>query len=659
MAFLRHAAFVSGLVGVAACSLIVQTSGVQCKVDQDCAARGFDAGGAAIHCVNTVCVGPGGACNVNADCATSGSPAICRKDTRKCATLLSQDCAAVYGDYANDDSIVLGSILSLKGTNASSGIAERQSAELALDDFTNTVVGLPGSSDGKPRPLVVVECDDSADNTIAQRSATHLVEDVGVPAILGPDSSGLVTAVINNVTIPNKVLLISPAATSATLSGISQYFWRTSPSDNIQAVPLRLSVGEIATAAGISTIKLAVLYKNDSYGSGLFTAVTGSLQINGAPVGAASNSGNFKPIQYAADGSDLASAVAQIVAFQPNIVALFGTNEVVSSGLDTIESSWPGGTTPPPRPYYLLSDGGEVQELLDEITAHATVRTRVRGTVPGTNNPLFQAFSLKYQGKNGTPANVFGMAGSYDSIYLLAYALASLGTKPVDGTGIASGMDKMIGGAAIDVGTANIQNAFTTLGGGASIDINGASGPLDFDTTQHEAPSDIDVWCVGLDGSNNPQFADSTRSYDSKSGQWRERTNVLERGSRRGRCRAAARGVLAPRRSWASAVHDGRRLHGARIRRGRREAHVLEQCVRRPGRRVHDERRLYDAQRRAGRDLSQGHAHVRGAPLDGVHEGLRRSLERRCDRHRWALHAHRREPVERQRAHAERRARAR
>jgi ABC-type branched-subunit amino acid transport system substrate-binding protein len=520
MPSLRSAAFLVGCSGLA-CSLLVQTGGVQCNTDQDCYDRGFDAGSSPITCsADHVCVGPGvgGPCSTNSECVTrsAGQPAICRKDTSTCAQLLSPDCATVYGDYQSDDSIVFGSILSLKGTNASSGQAELQSAELALDDFTSTLVGLPGGADGKPRPLVLVECDDSADDTVAQRSAHHLVDDVGVPAILGPDSSGLCTTVINNVTIPAKVLLISPAATSASLSGISPYFWRTSPSDNIQAVPLRLSVGEIATAHTLSPIKLAVLYKNDAYGGGLFTQVTTSLSINGAPVGDASNAGNFKPVQYAADGSDLASGVAQIVAFQPNIVALFGTNEVVSSGLDAIESSWPGGSTPPPRPYYLLSDGGEVQELLDEISTNAGLRTRVRGTVPGTNNPLFQAFSLKYQGKYGSPANVFGMAGSYDAMYLLAYATASLGSgATVDGTGVSNGMDKMVGGIPIDVGTSAMQNALGALMGGGAIDINGASGPLDFDLQAHEAPSDIDVWCVVIDGQGNPQFADSKRSYDA------------------------------------------------------------------------------------------------------------------------------------------------
>ncbi len=512
-----------GLGALAACSLLVQSNAVQCTVDSDCAARGFDAGGKPIVCINSVCVGPGvgGPCSTSAECVTrnAGQPAICRHDTKQCAALLTPDCVQVYGQYQDDNAIVLGSVLSLKGTNASSGQSELNSALLALDDFTNTVVGLPNGANGKPRPLVLVECDDSADNATATRSASHLVNDVGVPAILGPDSSGLVTAVINSVTIPAKVLLISPAATSATLSGISPYFWRTSPSDNIQAVPIRLSVGEIATAANLNPIKLAILYKNDSYGTGLFTAVTSTLQINGAPVGAPSNAANFKPVQYAADGSDLASAVTQVVGFVPNLIALFGTNEVISSGLDAIETSWPGGTTPPPRPYYLISDGGEVQELLDEIKANSGVRTRTRGTVPGTNNPLFQAFNLKYQGKYGSPADVFGMAGSYDSIYLLAYAIDSLGGAAVDGTGISTGMTKMVGGTTnIDVGTAGIQAAFTTLGSGAAININGASGPLDFDVNLHEAPSDIDVWCVTIDGQGNPAFKSSGRSYDSQTG---------------------------------------------------------------------------------------------------------------------------------------------
>src|SRR4051812_24680070 len=99
----------------AACSLLVHGSGVQCMVDQDCVARGFDSGGQPMVCSkDNVCVGPGvgGPCATNAECiARSGNaPAICRKDNQTCQPLLSAECSQVYGDPTNDDAIVLGGV---------------------------------------------------------------------------------------------------------------------------------------------------------------------------------------------------------------------------------------------------------------------------------------------------------------------------------------------------------------------------------------------------------------------------------------------------------------------------------------------------------------------------------------------------------------------
>jgi branched-chain amino acid transport system substrate-binding protein len=461
---------------------------------------------------------------VTTDCGTNATPTVCNQAIGRCVALTSQDCQVVYSTqpntWQNNDAIILGSILSMSGTDMSTGVSDANSAQLAIDDFTQTVVGLPGGADGKPRPLVLVECDDTGDPTVATRAATHLVNDVGVPAILGPETSGLTTAVINSVTIPDKTLDVSPSATSATLSGVSQYFWRTAPSDNIQAIPARLSVGEIATAHSLSPIKLGILYKSDSYGMGLYNTVIASLMINGAlATDTMVNSANFKPIQYLADGSDIVNQAKTMAAFAPNLIALFGTNEVISMGLDTIEANWPTGTTPPPLPQYLISDGGEVNELLAEVMTNPGVRTRIRGTVPGTDNPLFQAFSSEYQGKYGMPAEVFGMAGSYDIIYLLAYAMTSVPSgMPLNGTTASNGMSKLVGGTPINVGTAQMQMALSTLSGGNPIAINGASGPLKFDLMQHEAPSDIEIWCVTLNSSNQPQFSPSGRSYDATMG---------------------------------------------------------------------------------------------------------------------------------------------
>jgi branched-chain amino acid transport system substrate-binding protein len=505
-----------------ACSLLVHSSGVQCKVDSDC--DRFDGGGQTITCSpDGVCVGPGGPCTTNAECLqrNAGKPAICTKGaTPTCQPLLSAECKNVYnGDpsvLSDDDAIVIGGIFTLTGVNTSSGTARMESIELAIDDFTQTVVGLPGGSSGKPRPIVLVECDDASDNTTAQNSAQHLVN-IGVPAIIGPGGSGIVTAVINNVTIPAGVLVISPSATSTSLSGISPLFWRTAPSDVVQGIALQDQVGAIETLfkaqnPTVTKLSLAVAYQNNAYGTGLFGALTTNLKLNGALLTDPSNNGFFTPLQYDATALDPSSAAATVVSNKENLIVGIGTTEIITKFLTPIEQTWPGAA---PRPQYLFSDGGEKPELLTAVTGNDALRQRVRGTVPGTSNTLFNAFNIQYLGKYKSNATVFGMAGAYDSLYLLAYDIVSLGSQPITGANLSSAMSKMVGGQATSVGAAGIKSAFQVLQSGNAIDINGASGPLDFDLAKHEAISDITVWCISKDGNGNPIFAPSGRFYDS------------------------------------------------------------------------------------------------------------------------------------------------
>jgi len=512
---LRALAFVP--LCVCACSLLINANQVQCHTDADC--KVFDAAGP-ITCFNTVCVGPGVGppCTSNSDCITrnAGAPAICRKDNHACEALLSNECIKVYGDPSNDDAIVLGAIFTLSGVNQSSGVARMQSVELGVDDFTQTVVGLPGGTAGKPRPLVIVECDDASDDTVGTTAASHLV-DVGVPAIIGPGGSGIVTSVVQNATIPGGVFLITPSATSVTLSGLNPLVWRTAPSDTVQAIAMQDQVGALETLfmtqnPTITKQKLAIVYQSNSYGMGLFTAVSTGLMLNGALATSATNNGFFTPLQYDATMLDPSAAASQVVNDGDNLLVGIGTTEIITLFLTPVETNWLTG----PRPLYLFSDAGEKPELLTAVTGNNPLRQRVRGTVPGTNNPLFGAFSLQYQGKYGA-TDVFGMAGAYDSVYLIAYCIVALGQNPVTGMALSGAMAKMIGGTASNVGAGNIKSVFQVLESGNAIAINGASGPLHFDLALHEAKSDITVWCISLDGSGNPYFAASGRYYDSPS----------------------------------------------------------------------------------------------------------------------------------------------
>ena len=506
------------------CSVIVGSGAVQCETTIDCVNRGFPAD--AVCTTDKICVGPSvGSCTNNAQCISQngGKASICSRASGSpvCVPVLTKECTQTYGPIERDDAIVVGSVLSLTGVNASTGVASLNGALLAQEEIANTVVGLPPTESGKPpRPIAIVACDDLSDGTVAQRAAQHLV-DLGVPAIMGPAFSGLCNSVVNNVTIPKKTLVISASATSAALSGISPYFWRTSPSDVFQAIPLEKSINELEDAyktkyalPQTTKIKLAIGYKDDSYGQGLYNTITKTLKLNGFPIADPSNATLFKPLQYPAAAADQAKIVSDLVAFLPNVVALFGTNETVSAIMTKLEAAWPSANTT--RPLYLFADGGEVPELLDACKGNDGLRTRIRGSVPGAKSALFNQFSIRYNGKFSKSADIFGAAGSYDSVYLLAYSIATLGTKPVDGTGVAAGLNQMVGGTKLEVGPANIKSAFAALGvTGGKIDIDGASGPLNFDLALHEAPSDIDIWCVGKDGGGNPAFLSSGRFYDS------------------------------------------------------------------------------------------------------------------------------------------------
>jgi branched-chain amino acid transport system substrate-binding protein len=191
-----------------------------------------------------------------------------------------------------------------------------------------------------------------------------------------------------------------------------------------------------------------------------------------------------------------------------------GTAEAITQIITPVEQNVTS------RPQWLLSDGGRRPELLTLVAGHPNVRARVRGTVPFTTSPLASAFFTRYAAAYPgppTPVLLFGMAGSYDIVYLLAYAIVGELGKPVSGASLNDGLKLTVGGATkIDVGVDALSIAFKALEDGGRIDFNGASGPLDFDTDTGEAHSDIDVWCIKSGGdAGTPDFDDAKRYYDA------------------------------------------------------------------------------------------------------------------------------------------------
>jgi branched-chain amino acid transport system substrate-binding protein len=566
----------NGFPGIRKCTdgvCAAPTAAVSCTADADCAdySNAKCAGGA---CVRSSCsvdddCGPGGkctsgqcgggmttGCTSSKECAGMGPYFVCRKT--KCVSLVNDLCSTVHTTnkkndadaYLDDNAVFFGSIMPTNGgADAPYGKLVEDSIKLAVDDFSK-VNGIPALAGGGNRPLVLVGCNDGPNEDQTDAAAKHLVEDLGVPAIIGYPFSGNTIQVATDVTIPDKVVLFSPSATSNDITNLNDndLVWRTAPRDDFQATALGLYYPAVEAAAKAkypmitaNQLKVAIVHHNDAYGSGLADALQKVLSFNGHPATDPANANFYKNIDYGSAMSPNLSKVTDIVGFAPHVIFLFGFNEGVDQIFTAVEKNW---TVPADmhRPYWVLSDGGQVASLwaphpnpIDMTKTDPAdigsedLRTRVSGSVPGVNAsswPPYNNFLIHFNGSaysSDGSADTIGPAGAYDIFYMLAYSAVMVGNNPLTGENIVKyGLRKMVPGQNIpkvQIDPSTISTTFPMLAGGNGIDIQGTSGPLDFDA-KGDVKADIQIWCVpkGTGSNVGDPAISSGLYYDSASG---------------------------------------------------------------------------------------------------------------------------------------------
>ena len=460
--------------------------------------------------------------NADAGAGSSKVPAICLQPEGHCVMLTSEDCRTVTGDYENDRAIVVGSLFAVQGTTATQNIPRQQSAMLAVEEV-NAAGGIPTNTAGSSRPMVMVSCDTSV-NLV--RAANHLVHDVKVPAIVGPNTSQDTLDVSNKVTIQAGVVVMSPTAVAASISDLldNDLTWLMIPSDNQRAQLMMRDINDLETKLksdrGLSRVKLSIIYRSDALGIGTRTSMD-ALVINGAPLSDPVNAGNaagsvhIEP--YDTKQTDPYSAIiTKELGFGPDIVVLAGTAETVTKVLTPLEQQWPAGAN---RPYYYLIDPSKGPELLAAVTNNDDLRVRVRGTgtKPGVDSvAVSNAFNLDYMARYGTSPTASGTGPSYDAAYSIAYALAATKDLPVTGANIAKGLRKLAGGAVnIETGTQDLLAAFQSLASGDAISGVGTYCPLEWDANGSVMGGTIEMWCIGISAAT-PTFQSSGLTFDIK-----------------------------------------------------------------------------------------------------------------------------------------------
>lgn len=196
--------------------------------------------------------------------------------------LLTSAVTALCTGTAFAEDIKIGVILGYTGPIESLVAEMGPAAELAIAEVNDSGALLGGSS--VTAVLGDTTCVDAAAATAA---AERLITADGVKGIVGGDCSGVTGAMLQNVALPNGIVMVSPSATSPGLSHQNNedngLFFRTAPSDARQGVVMT----EVLMDLGIKEV--AVTYTNNDYGKGLadsfqaaYEAAGGSITINAA-----------------------------------------------------------------------------------------------------------------------------------------------------------------------------------------------------------------------------------------------------------------------------------------------------------------------------------------------------------------------------------------
>jgi len=306
------------------------------------------------------------------------------------------------GAFADGHSkeVKLGIILGFTGPIESLTGHMADGAELAINEVSESGMLMDGMK------VTAMRVDSGCiDNGLAVSNAERLIAD-GVAGIIGADCSGVTGAVLQNVAIPNGMVMISPSATSPGLTTMEDngLFFRTSPSDAREGEVM----AEILQERGVKSI--ALTYTNNDYGKGLADAIETSFKAIGGEVTIVAAHEDGKA-DYSAEVGALASAGGDIL-----VVAGYldqGGAGIIKAALDA--GAWEQFGLP----------GGMIGEALP-----ANIGPDLNGSygqIAGSEGPGIEAFTAMSEEAGFLGASPY-TPESYDAAALLMLAMQASGS---------------------------------------------------------------------------------------------------------------------------------------------------------------------------------------------------------------------------------------
>lgn len=381
----------------------------------------------------------------------------------------SLDCAS---DATSATTLKVGTILPVTGTLSYLGPPEVAGVGLAVDDI---------AAAGYDACTYFTDSGDSNDMTVSTASAADLVA-AKVSVAVGAASSSVTLNVIDQITSA-PIVMISPANTAASLSGYSNFFFRTAPPDTVQGAAL----GSQIVSDGAANV--AFLVFNDAYGTGLRDVVQSTVEEAGGKVtyGATGQGQEFPPGQ-----TTFSSEVTAALSSKPDAIVVIAFDETVPLVGELVSQGWDMSKT-----YYTDGNTADYSSDLQPGTLKGA-----QGTIPGANAaPEIKArFNDWHTAVEGGPLSDYAYAAeSYDATVLAA--LASIKGGATDPATIQANL-AAVSGASGGTECTVFAECAKLLESGEEIHYRGASGAGPFNSAND--PSSAFIGIYQYDENNKP-----------------------------------------------------------------------------------------------------------------------------------------------------------
>jgi ABC-type branched-subunit amino acid transport system substrate-binding protein len=366
---------------------------------------------------------------------------------------------AAPGAMAADCEIKVGVVMELTGPAGEYGQAGAKSVEMAFRDI-NEAGGARGCK------LVTDTRDSQSTGSVAVDAATQLVQVGKVPAVIGGIISSVSIPILTSVTAPAKVVQVSPASSSPTLTALGRegktngIFFRTITSDALQGT----AAAKYALDQGFK--KIAVVHVNNDFGVNMVSEFKKAYEALGGII--------VSTTPYNENQSSYQSEATAAMTGEPDGLYL------VATPVDgaTVARAWISGGGPAK---FLLNDGMNSPDFIKSVGEKYL--NEAYGTSSGTSpTASTEYFNANYKTFSGgiEPSNP-AADRSYDAGAIVGLAIAAAASA--EPLAIRDAIYKVVdpSGTPVHAGKEEFAKALALIKDGKPIRYEGVIGPVAFD----------------------------------------------------------------------------------------------------------------------------------------------------------------------------------